>query len=53
MEIRPEKKDGRGVTVSVVGEYCIIENGLEECLGCIRRLEFGEWSQVNVESSMY
>lgn len=40
--IRPEK-DRVGVALSAVGEYCIIGNGLEECLG--RRLALGEESQ--------
>lgn len=33
------------VVLRAVGEYCIIGNGLEECLGCIRKLALGEWSQ--------
>lgn len=29
------------VVLRAVGEYCVIGNGLEECLDCIRKLALG------------
>lgn len=36
-----------GVALSPVGETLgyVMGNGLEECLGCMRNLALGEWSQ--------